>query len=138
MTEMDEIAVISAEVLPGFTNIKTKKKPKSSKSTVFMTPEEMELKKYEETAIARYGRGDKVPVRGIKTKKLRENMKKMESRYKDAALKAQDAEVLLEEQAGILEAEGMERTFKFKQEDIIKEVDISTAKKVRILKSVTN
>ena len=31
-----------------------------------------------------------------------------------------------------LEAEGMERTYKFTQEDIVKHVDVSAAKKVRV------
>ena len=95
-----------------------------------MNAEERELQERQKAAIEQYGRGDTIPTRNIKAKRLRENMKKMEIRYKDAALKAKDAELLLEEQAGLLEAEGMEKTFKFKQSDIVKEVDISTAKKV--------
>src|SRR5436305_6260063 len=77
----------------------TKNPPKTTKH----------LTESQETAIAQYGRGPKVPIKGIKAKRLRENMKRLERRYKDAAIKAKEAELLLEEQPGFLEAEGMER-----------------------------
>ena len=59
---------------------------------------------------------------------------------KEAALKAADAEILLTEDKGylnalysfilsFLEAEGMEKTFKFQQHQIQAELDIMSAKK---------
>jgi len=134
--EVDEQYAAPVELMSGdniTTITRTKSKPKSKLNPIqVMTAEEREIQESQKAAIARYGRGEKIPTKGIKTRRLCENMKKMETRYKDAAIKAQDAELLLEEQAGLLEAEGLEKTFHFKQSDIVKEVDISTAKKVRL------
>src|SRR2546423_15107037 len=60
-----------------------------------------------------YGRGRKISTRGVKDKKLRSNLRTLESKYKDAAVKAHDAEILLENQSGFLEAEDeLEKTYK--------------------------
>lgn len=66
----------------------------------------------------------------MRDRKLRTNLKKIEHRYKDAALRAKDAELLLGEERGYVEAEGMERTYKLKQADLRKAVDVATAQKV--------
>ncbi|KJK83282.1 putative U3 small nucleolar RNA-associated protein [Metarhizium anisopliae BRIP 53293] len=77
-----------------------------------------------------YGRGKKINTKNIKDKKLRSNMKRLEDKYQDAAIKAKDAEILLENTAGFLEAEGeMERTFKVRQEDIVSDIGVATAQK---------
>ncbi|KFY14139.1 hypothetical protein V491_06136 [Pseudogymnoascus sp. VKM F-3775] len=77
-----------------------------------------------------YGRGRRIPVKGIKDKKLRGNLKLLESKYKDATLKAKDAEILLENEGGFLEPETeLERTYKVKQDDIKSSVALETAKK---------
>jgi len=77
-----------------------------------------------------YGRGKKIPLRGIKDKKLRANLKAQESKYQTAILRAKDAEILHENTEGFLEPENeLERTYKVKQRDIVKEVPIETAKK---------
>jgi U3 small nucleolar RNA-associated protein 7 len=69
-------------------------------------------------------------------------MRRNEKRAHDAAYRAAQSEVLLTESAGyvaypatpneqrFLEAEGMEKTFKFKQQDIARHVDVTSAKKV--------
>lgn len=87
------------------------------------TPEEIQA------ALQQYGRGNKIPVENIKDKKLRGNLKKLEYKFKAAATNAKDAEMLLEEEKGYLEADGMERTYKFSQKELVKAVDISTAQK---------
>lgn len=92
---------------------------------------EQEKQKEIRMAVEKYGRGKKVTVHAVKDKKVKTQMKKLENRYKEAAMRGQDAELLHVEQAGYLEAEGMEKTFKFRQKDIVKEVDVQTAKKVR-------
>jgi U3 small nucleolar RNA-associated protein 7 len=52
-------------------------------------------------------------VKGIRDKKLRGNLKTLENKYRDATLKAKDAEILLENTDGFLEPENeLERTFK--------------------------
>lgn len=78
----------------------------------------------------KYGRGKEIPVQSVRDKKLRSNLKKVEKRYRDAALKAKDAEILLENEAGFLEPESeMEKTYKVRQEEIKENVGIETAKK---------
>ena len=77
-----------------------------------------------------YGRGRKIPVKGVKDKKLRGNLKLLENKYKNATLKAKDAEILLENEGGFLEPENeLEKTYKVRQEDIKTSVAFETAKK---------
>ncbi|KAI7206352.1 BING4CT-domain-containing protein [Hortaea werneckii] len=69
-------------------------------------------------------------MKSVKDKKLRGKLKALEERNKDAALKAKDAEILLENQSGFLEPEGeLERTYKVRQDDIRNDVGVETAKK---------
>lgn len=52
-------------------------------------------------------------MKSIRDKKLRGNLKALETKYRDAALKSKDAEILLENTSGFLEPENeLERTFK--------------------------
>ncbi|KAI9820773.1 MAG: Small subunit (SSU) processome component [Pycnora praestabilis] len=77
-----------------------------------------------------YGRGRKIPTRGTKDKKLRGNLKSLETKYKDATLKARDAEILLENESGFLEPEGeLEKTYKVRQDDLRQDIAVETAKK---------
>ncbi|KAI9869491.1 MAG: Small subunit (SSU) processome component [Trichoglossum hirsutum] len=77
-----------------------------------------------------YGRGRKIPIGSIKDKKLRGNLKSLEKKYKDATLKARDAEILLENESGYLEPETeLEKTYKVRQDDIKNDVVIESAKK---------
>lgn len=77
-----------------------------------------------------YGRGKKINTKTIKDKKLRTNLKRLEGKYQDAALKAKDAEILLENTSGFLEAEQeLERTYKVRQQDIVDDVAVDTAQK---------
>lgn len=57
-------------------------------------------------------------------------MKKVDDQYKEFVNSAAATDMLLQEEAGYLEADGpMERTMKFKQDDIANVVDVSTANK---------
>ena len=77
-----------------------------------------------------YGRGRQIDVRGIKDKKLRRNLQTLENKYKTAAAKAKDAEILHENTAGFLEAETeLERTYKIRQDEITRDVAVETAQK---------
>ncbi|KAI1139551.1 BING4CT-domain-containing protein [Hypoxylon sp. FL0543] len=77
-----------------------------------------------------YGRGRKVNVQGVKDKKLRSNLKSLENKYKEATVKAKDAEILLENTSGFLEPEQeLERTYKVRQDEIQDEVSTDLAKK---------
>lgn len=78
----------------------------------------------------RYGRGKRIHTESIKDKKLRRNLKAVEAKYRDAALKAKDAEILLDNEPGFLEPEGeLERTYKVRQDEIKENIGIETAKK---------
>ena len=77
-----------------------------------------------------YGRGKKINTKMIKDKKLRTNMKRLEGKYQSATIKAKDAEILLENTSGFLEAEDeLERTYKVRQDDISQDVAVATAQK---------
>jgi U3 small nucleolar RNA-associated protein 7 len=77
-----------------------------------------------------YGRGRPIPIGTIKDRKLRANIKRIESKYKDAVLSAKDAEILLENQEGFLQPEGeLERTYKVRQDEIRRAVGVEQAKK---------
>lgn len=66
--------------------------------------------------------------------KLKHGLKKIDSQYKEAIHSAAATEMLLQEDAGYLEAEGMEKTYKFKQDEIKQAVDQSTSNKAFDLK----
>lgn len=81
------------------------------------------------TKILKYARGDKVRTKKVLDRKLKRNLKEREKKFDKAVKQAARAETLLTEEAGYLETEGLERTHKFKQKDISKAVDITSAKK---------
>lgn len=92
--------------------------------------EAREAKRRLTEATQKYGRGKAVQLKKIKDKKLRGNLKVVEERYKTAALRAKDAEILLENESGFIEPEGeLERTYKVRQDDIKENVGIEVAKK---------
>lgn len=77
-----------------------------------------------------YGRGKGVTVKTVRDKKLRGNLKSLEEKYRDATLKARDAEILLENEGGFIEPEAeLERTYRVRQEEVRRNVVIETAKK---------
>ena len=95
-----------------------------------LDPDAAALKQRETSAHQTYGRGRKIASRSVKDKKLRSNLKSLESKYKDAVLKAHDAEILLEHEAGFLEPEGgLERTYKVRQDEVKESVAVETAAK---------
>ncbi|KAI8314825.1 putative U3 small nucleolar RNA-associated protein 7 [Colletotrichum sp. SAR11_59] len=92
--------------------------------------EKLERIRRQREANKAYGRGKSVNVKNIKDKKLRTNLSRLENKYRDAANKAKDAEILLENTGGFLEAETeLERTYKVRQDDISEGVAVSTAQK---------
>lgn len=82
-------------------------------------------------ANATYGRGAKVQYKSIRDKKLRGNLKSLENKYRDAASRAKDAEILRPESSGgYIEAEGeLERTWKVTQKIVREAVDVASAAK---------
>ncbi|KAK3943538.1 hypothetical protein QBC46DRAFT_307167 [Diplogelasinospora grovesii] len=77
-----------------------------------------------------YGRGRKIDIKSVKDKKLKRNLTNLENKYKEATLKAKEAEILLENTSGFLEPETeLERTYKVRQDDIVNDVALETAQK---------
>lgn len=97
--------------------------------TELMVPDsEAQIRRRKEAEKA-YGRGRKIPVKSVKDRKLRGNLKALESKYKDATMRAKDAEILLENTGGYLEPEtALEKTYKTTQDEIKQSVPIATAK----------
>ena len=114
--------------------IVTEKVPVSKQFGPFLQghhdPEAAQKAKRAKEAQQAYGRGKKIRVGSIKDKKLRSNLKALEDKYKDASLKAKDAEILLENDTGYLEPEGdLEKTYKVRQTELIKDAPLETARK---------
>lgn len=77
-----------------------------------------------------YGRGKVINTKSVKDKKLRSDLKRLESKYKTAVLSAKDAEILLENKEGFLQPETeLERTYKVRQDDVQNAVGVDQAKK---------
>lgn len=75
-------------------------------------------------------RGPRNRVKGVKDKKLRRELRVLEEKAEEAAVLAAENEILLTETGGYLEAEGMERTYNFKQKQIREAVDLNTQAKM--------
>jgi U3 small nucleolar RNA-associated protein 7 len=61
--------------------------------------------------------------------KRQKHLKQMDDDFLEAREDAERAEILLTEEQGFLESEGIEKTWRFKQDEIVKHVDIGTANK---------
>lgn len=98
--------------------------------TSLIPKHEREKRRRAKEAQRDYGRGRSVNTRTIKDKKLRRNLQALETKYKAAALKAKDAEILLQGTSGYLEPETeLERTYKVRQDEIAESVSVATAQK---------
>ncbi|KAK0785374.1 putative U3 small nucleolar RNA-associated protein 7 [Friedmanniomyces endolithicus] len=98
--------------------------------TAQLSVEDAAAKKRQEEASRKYGRGKGIELKNVKDRKARGTLKALEERYKESALKAKEAEILLEHDSGFLEPEGeLERTYKVRQDAIQKDVGVETAKK---------
>lgn len=103
-------------------------------TTALSTEEKENLKRLAE-AQKSYGRGKPIRTGLVKDRKLRANLKRIESKYKDAILSAKDAEILLENQEGFLQPDHeLEKTYKVRQDEIQHAVGIQQAKKAIELK----
>ncbi|CRK34442.1 hypothetical protein BN1723_004072 [Verticillium longisporum] len=81
--------------------------------TNLLTKSERDKLKRRKEADQSYGRGKKVNLKTVRDKKLRSSMKRLEGKFETAALRARDAEILLEKTSGFLEPETeLERTYK--------------------------
>ena len=80
--------------------------------------------------VRKFQRGDAVPTRRIADQKLRGQMARSEYLAQEAAVRAAKSEILQPHEAGFVEAEGMEKTFKFTQDQIKANVDKASARKI--------
>ncbi|CAI4212468.1 unnamed protein product [Parascedosporium putredinis] len=96
-----------------------------------LVPKHERLKQQRHRAAdSEYGRGVGLNVKNIKDRKLRRNLSVLETKFKDAAVKAKDAEILHESAAGFLETEhDLERTYRVRQDEITENAAIETAQK---------
>ena len=118
----EEVEIITDNARP------PKQRSRAPKPT--LDPEAAALQLRTKEAEKAYGRGRKIPLRNIRDKKLRTNLKSLEEKYKTATLKAKDAEILLENESGYLEPEGeLERTYKVRQDELQKDIAVETARK---------
>jgi U3 small nucleolar RNA-associated protein 7 len=98
--------------------------------TEFRSKAELDRIRRQRQAQRAYGRGRQIDVKNVRDKKLRRNLTNLENKYKTAALKAKEAEILLENTSGFLEAETeLERTYRVRQDEIQSEVGIDVAQK---------
>lgn len=110
--------------------VKVHKRPIKKSPTQPLTPEEAAAKKRQQEANDQYGRGKAIQTKSIKDKKLRANLRALNERSNEAALKAKDAEILLENSSGFLQPENeLEKTYKVRQSDIQSDIGVETAKK---------
>jgi len=72
----------------------------------------------------------KLETKEIRDKKLKRNLFANEKVVSRAAEHTARAEILMTQDAGYLEAEGMEKTWRFKQDQLKKEVDVRTKQKM--------
>ena len=108
-------------------------KSKAHPPTAQLTPKQKEDAEAEQRALVaqkEYGRGAPINTKKIKDVKTRKHLINVESKFKTAAVRAKEAEILHEHDAGLIEAEGeLERTYKVRQSDIRDAVGVETAKK---------
>ena len=114
----------------GQLTIKNLPPAKTRNPTSALTHEDKENQKRVAEARKKYGRGKPVRVSQVKDKKLRADLKRIESKYRDAALNAKDAEILYENEGGFLQPETeLEKTYKVRQNDIVEAVGVQQAQK---------
>uniref|UniRef100_K3WHJ3 BING4 C-terminal domain-containing protein n=1 Tax=Globisporangium ultimum (strain ATCC 200006 / CBS 805.95 / DAOM BR144) TaxID=431595 RepID=K3WHJ3_GLOUD len=69
-------------------------------------------------------------IKSIRDKKLKGTLTRTSQKHQQAAISAAKSEILLPSDAGLLEAEGLERTYKFTQAQLAENVDQNTARKI--------
>lgn len=77
--------------------------------------------------LLKYTRGKKVKAKHVKDRQLRNKLKSHEIKYQQSIQQAARAEILLTEEVGVLEAEGVERTYHAKQKDIAASLNLTSA-----------
>lgn len=97
--------------------------PNNKPSTEQDIADELELRS------KKYLRGEAANLKGLKDKKLKSQLIAKEKLYGQSAKAAAQAEKwIMPSEGGYIEAEGIEKTYRIKQETIAKEVDISSSR----------
>ncbi|CAI9286081.1 unnamed protein product [Lactuca saligna] len=79
--------------------------------------------------VKKYQRGESADLEGLKDKKLKGQLANREELYKKSANAAAKAEKwLMQTESGLLEPEGIEKTWRFSQQSIAQEVDVASRK----------
>ncbi|CAH0475608.1 unnamed protein product [Peronospora belbahrii] len=85
------------------------------------------------THVAKYTRSGAISphrIRNIRDKKLRGSLQRAHEKNTLAAESAAKSEILLPDQVGFLEPEGLEKTYKVTQKQLAENVDLNTARKI--------
>lgn len=80
-------------------------------------------------ALERQYRGEGIARSGVKTEFFKKKLKNKEKQIKFAEIQAARTEILLKENDGFLEAEEGEKTYEYTQDEIVANVDITSATK---------
>lgn len=104
-------------------------KEEDSSLTKIMPPIEQEINDEINMKVKKYLRGEGANLEGLRDKKLKGQLAIREELYGKSAKAAAKAEKwLMPSEGGYLEAEGIEKTWRIKQEAIAREVDILSSK----------
>uniref|UniRef100_A0A7S3DE57 BING4 C-terminal domain-containing protein n=1 Tax=Palpitomonas bilix TaxID=652834 RepID=A0A7S3DE57_9EUKA len=80
--------------------------------------------------VKKFRRGQRVPVKSVKDKKLKAKLAKVEKTIEETEILNAMNDIALPEEAGFLEAEGREKTYKYTQDEIKQNVDEQSASKI--------
>ncbi|KAF8773754.1 WD repeat-containing protein 46 [Argiope bruennichi] len=80
--------------------------------------------------VKKYQRGKRIDFHGIKTKHHKIDLIKADKKFRKSVRQAARNELLLTEEAGYIEPDENEDTYRIQQQDIAKEVDITSASKL--------
>ncbi|CAL1268107.1 unnamed protein product, partial [Larinioides sclopetarius] len=80
--------------------------------------------------LRKYQRGKRIDFHGIKTKHHKIDLIKADKKFRKSVRQAARNELLLTEEAGYIEPDENEDTFRIQQQDIAKEADVTSASKL--------
>ncbi|KAI8569300.1 hypothetical protein RHMOL_Rhmol02G0268100 [Rhododendron molle] len=115
--------------LQNFEPVKMGVKKEDGSLSKIMPPEEQEILDEMDVKVKKYLRGESANFEALRDKKLKGQLSVKEELYgKSAKAAAKIEKWLMPSEGGYLEAEGIEKTWRIKQEAIVREVDISSSK----------
>ncbi|KAF7150971.1 hypothetical protein RHSIM_Rhsim02G0215300 [Rhododendron simsii] len=115
--------------LQNFEPVKMGVKKEDGSLSKIMPPEEQEILDEMDIKVKKYLRGESANFEALRDKKLKGQLAVKEELYgKSAKAAAKVEKWLMPSEGGYLEAEGIEKTWRIKQEAIVREVDISSSK----------